>query len=59
MFTVLPTSVLSDNKAAVSPVRHATLTLTPEGLFGIMPCSASGDRVYWFYSREVPIALGR
>jgi 2-polyprenyl-6-methoxyphenol hydroxylase-like FAD-dependent oxidoreductase len=56
MFTVLPTSILSDGNAAISPALHATLT--PEGLLGIMPCTASGDRLYWFYSREVTIPAG-
>ena len=29
--------------------------LTPEGNFGIMPCTASNDTLYWLFSYEVPI----
>ncbi|KAL5356586.1 hypothetical protein BJX96DRAFT_162564 [Aspergillus floccosus] len=56
MFTILPTSRLSGGNGAIPPALHATLT--PEGMLGVMPCTASGDQLYWFYSREVPIPDG-
>ncbi|EAU31463.1 predicted protein [Aspergillus terreus NIH2624] len=56
MFTILPTSRLSSGNGAIPPALHATLT--PEGMLGVMPCTASGDRLYWFYSREVPVPDG-
>lgn len=56
MFAVLPTSALSKNCRNIAPALHATLT--SNGLLGVMPCTASGDQVYWFYSREVRIPDG-
>lgn len=56
MFTILPTSRISGGDGAIPPALHATLT--PKGLLGIMPCTASGNQLYWFYSREVPIPGG-
>lgn len=29
--------------------------ITPDGLFGLTPCTAEGDVLYWFFSHEVPI----
>jgi 2-polyprenyl-6-methoxyphenol hydroxylase-like FAD-dependent oxidoreductase len=52
MFTILPTSRLTEKNRIIAPALHATLT--PSGMFGLMPCTASGDHLYWFYSREVP-----
>jgi 2-polyprenyl-6-methoxyphenol hydroxylase-like FAD-dependent oxidoreductase len=56
MFAILPTSSLSKPNRNIAPALHATLT--SNGLLGVMPCTASGDQVYWFYSREVPIPGG-
>jgi 2-polyprenyl-6-methoxyphenol hydroxylase-like FAD-dependent oxidoreductase len=56
IFTILPTSSLSGGNGAIPPALHATLT--PVGLLGIMPCTTSGNQLYWFYSREVPIPGG-
>jgi 2-polyprenyl-6-methoxyphenol hydroxylase-like FAD-dependent oxidoreductase len=52
MFSILSTSALPSG-ASLAPGLHATQTTT--GLFGVMPCTASNDHLYWFYSREVPI----
>lgn len=30
-------------------------TFTPHGLFGVIPCTAAGDVLYWLLSYEVPI----
>ncbi|PMD36828.1 hypothetical protein L207DRAFT_636752 [Hyaloscypha variabilis F] len=30
-------------------------TFTPNGLFGVIPCTAAGDVLYWLLSYEVPI----
>ena len=38
MFTILPTSRLTRGEEAISPALHGTLT--PEGLLGVMPCTA-------------------
>ncbi|RAR04542.1 hypothetical protein DDE82_004499 [Stemphylium lycopersici] len=56
MFAILPTSSLSKENCTISPALHATLT--SHGLLGAMPCTASGDKLYWFYSREVPVPGG-
>ncbi|KAH7024839.1 uncharacterized protein B0I36DRAFT_434433 [Microdochium trichocladiopsis] len=56
MFTILPTSRLSEKNCTIAPALHATLTHT--GMFGVMPCTASGDQLYWFYSREVQVPEG-
>ncbi|KAJ3542112.1 hypothetical protein NM208_g4270 [Fusarium decemcellulare] len=56
MFTILPTSRLSEDNSALPPALHATLTRA--GLFGLMPCTADGDHLYWFYSRQVPLPDG-
>lgn len=56
MFTILPTSSLSEQHRSVEPALHGLLT--NEGLLGVMPCTASGDHLYWFYSREVPVPAG-
>ncbi|KAJ9131814.1 Lysophospholipase [Pleurostoma richardsiae] len=57
MFSILPIARLSEENRALDPALHATMT--SEGLFGVMPCTASGDHLYWFYSREVPIPGGQ
>lgn len=56
MFTILPVSELSEANRELAPALHATLTR--QGLFGVMPCTASGSHLYWFYSRQVPLPSG-
>lgn len=52
IFSLLPASELSPTASAVSGLNA---TLTRDGLFAVMPCTASGDSLYWFYSYDVPI----
>jgi 2-polyprenyl-6-methoxyphenol hydroxylase-like FAD-dependent oxidoreductase len=56
MFAILPTRTLSQQYRSVEPALHGLLT--NKGLLGVMPCTASGDHLYWFYSREVPVPAG-
>lgn len=56
MFTILPLSNLTEGNRSLDPALH--VTLTRKGLFGVMPCSATGDQLYWFYSHEVAIPKG-
>ncbi|KAK5994735.1 6-hydroxynicotinate 3-monooxygenase-like protein [Cladobotryum mycophilum] len=56
MFSILPTSHLSEQHRSLDSALH--VTLTPEGMFAVTPCTASGDKLYWFYSREVAIPGG-
>ncbi|KAH6615401.1 hypothetical protein C7974DRAFT_475714 [Boeremia exigua] len=53
MFAILPNSSLSEQNREIAPALHATLT--SHGLLGVMPCTASSDQLYWFYSREVAV----
>ncbi|GLA17399.1 hypothetical protein AnigIFM63309_007254 [Aspergillus niger] len=34
---------------------HANAFLTRTGILAMMPCSPSGDELFWFFSRETPI----
>ncbi|GKZ16632.1 hypothetical protein AbraIFM66951_000132 [Aspergillus brasiliensis] len=34
---------------------HANAFLTRTGILAMMPCSPSGDKLFWFFSRETPI----
>ncbi|EXJ71081.1 uncharacterized protein A1O5_06074 [Cladophialophora psammophila CBS 110553] len=36
-------------------VTNLTGTLTPHKMFALMPCTASGDTLYWVFSYEVPM----
>ncbi|KIW94691.1 uncharacterized protein Z519_04668 [Cladophialophora bantiana CBS 173.52] len=36
-------------------VTSLTGTLTPHGMFAIIPCTASGDTLFWYFSYEVPM----
>lgn len=56
MFTVLPVSRLSDANRKLPSALHATIT--SQGMFGVTPCTASGDHLYWFFSRELTIPGG-
>lgn len=52
IFSLLPTSELTPSASSVSCLNA---TLTPDGLFVLMPCTPSGDGLFWFFSYEVPI----
>ncbi|KAH8900555.1 FAD/NAD(P)-binding domain-containing protein [Thozetella sp. PMI_491] len=56
MYSIVPASRLCGKENTITPALHGTLT--PEGLLGLMPCTQSGDQVYWFYSREVAVPGG-
>ncbi|PYI05910.1 salicylate hydroxylase [Aspergillus sclerotiicarbonarius CBS 121057] len=34
---------------------HGNAFMTCNGLLAVMPCSAAGDQLFWFFSRETPI----
>jgi 2-polyprenyl-6-methoxyphenol hydroxylase-like FAD-dependent oxidoreductase len=41
--------------SVASSLACINVTLTPDGFFALMPCTASGDSLFWFFSYEVPI----
>ncbi|KAJ5727698.1 hypothetical protein N7493_005518 [Penicillium malachiteum] len=52
MFAILPTIALvapSTTKPAIQ------MTFISDGLFSVVPCTASGDQLYWVYSRRIEI----
>jgi 2-polyprenyl-6-methoxyphenol hydroxylase-like FAD-dependent oxidoreductase len=50
MFGLLP---MSAQELGIDPALHATMT--PKGLVAMSPHTALADRLYWFFSRSVPI----
>jgi 2-polyprenyl-6-methoxyphenol hydroxylase-like FAD-dependent oxidoreductase len=52
IYSLLPTA---DLPMLATSVTCVNATLTPDGLFALMPCTASGDSLFWFFSHEVPI----
>jgi len=54
VYSFLPVSVLTPS---VWPpgTRSNRLTLTPDGLFAVLPCTASGDTIFWFFAYELPV----
>ena len=52
IFSLLPTS---DLVSGASSVAGLNATLTPDGLFALIPCTASNDNLFWFFSYKVPI----
>lgn len=52
IYLFLPTSSLPPSTSTVTSL---TGTYTRHGLFAVMPCSASFDTIFWFFSYEVPI----
>jgi 2-polyprenyl-6-methoxyphenol hydroxylase-like FAD-dependent oxidoreductase len=52
MFAILPSTSL-----VVPAPREPkmSMTFTSDGLFSVVPCTASGEHLYWFYSRKVAI----
>ena len=52
MYSLLPKA---DLPILASLVTCINATMTSNGLFILMPCTASRDSLFWFFSREVPI----
>jgi 2-polyprenyl-6-methoxyphenol hydroxylase-like FAD-dependent oxidoreductase len=50
---MIPTSVLPDG--AADDLKGLNATLTTEGTFLTMSCSAKGDEALWAFSKEVPL----
>ncbi|KAL2823203.1 hypothetical protein BDW59DRAFT_173683 [Aspergillus cavernicola] len=48
---VTPTSSLPKD---LIPAPGMHTVITSEGLFALIPCTASGDELFWFFSRETP-----
>jgi 2-polyprenyl-6-methoxyphenol hydroxylase-like FAD-dependent oxidoreductase len=52
IYSLLPTADLPPLATSVTCINA---TLTPDGMFALMPCTASGDTLFWFFSHEVPM----
>jgi 2-polyprenyl-6-methoxyphenol hydroxylase-like FAD-dependent oxidoreductase len=52
IFSFLPVSDLPQTTPSIT---RMTGFLTPHGIFGLFPCSASNDTLFWLYSHSVPI----
>ncbi|KAF2723540.1 FAD/NAD(P)-binding domain-containing protein [Polychaeton citri CBS 116435] len=52
MFSIIEAS---DLPSAVSMLENLNVTLTADGLFGLTPTSPTGNILYWFFSRQVPV----
>jgi 2-polyprenyl-6-methoxyphenol hydroxylase-like FAD-dependent oxidoreductase len=50
---LVPSSCVSE--AARQEMRGLNVTMTQEGMFGVMTCTASDDEILWFLSKEVPL----
>ncbi|KAJ6028136.1 hypothetical protein N7540_003712 [Penicillium herquei] len=50
MFAILPSTALVTPPPAKPAIQ---MTFTSDGLFSVVPCTASGDQLYWFYSRKI------
>ncbi|KAF4332770.1 salicylate hydroxylase [Fusarium beomiforme] len=48
---IVPASCVSDS--AQKEMRGMNVTMTQEGMFGVMTCTASDDEILWFLSKEV------
>ena len=48
-------SIISSTGLPDALKTHGNAFLTCNGLLAVMPCSASGDKIFWFFSRETPI----
>jgi 2-polyprenyl-6-methoxyphenol hydroxylase-like FAD-dependent oxidoreductase len=56
IYSLLPTADLPIRASSVTCINA---TLTPDGLFALMPCTVSGDSLFWFFSHEVSMpAMG-
>jgi 2-polyprenyl-6-methoxyphenol hydroxylase-like FAD-dependent oxidoreductase len=45
----------SVTESARKQMRGINATMTQEGMFGVMTCTAADDEIVWFLSREVPL----
>ncbi|KAG7426232.1 6-hydroxynicotinate 3-monooxygenase [Fusarium oxysporum f. sp. raphani] len=43
------------SETARQEMRGMNVTMTQEGMFGVMTCTASDDEIQWFLSKEVPL----
>ncbi|KAJ5919356.1 hypothetical protein N7466_010299 [Penicillium verhagenii] len=50
MFAILPSTALSFPPDAKPTMR---MSFSSDGLFSVIPCTASSDYLYWFFSRKV------
>ncbi|KFX87941.1 hypothetical protein V490_07942 [Pseudogymnoascus sp. VKM F-3557] len=50
--SIVPTSVLSESAAA--DIRGMNVTLTQEGMFLAMTCTASDNEIFWGFQMEIP-----
>ncbi|UNI24926.1 hypothetical protein JDV02_010642 [Purpureocillium takamizusanense] len=54
--SIIPIAALGSSHAATaSQVRGIDATLTQEGAFAAMSCTAADDELYWIFSGEVPL----
>lgn len=49
--SIVPTSILP---ATARPL-DMSATFTAEGMFAVIPCTATADELFWFFSREVDV----
>ncbi|PWY87822.1 salicylate hydroxylase [Aspergillus sclerotioniger CBS 115572] len=48
-------SIISSTGLPDALKTHGNAFMTCNGLLATMPCSASGDKIFWFFSRQTPI----
>lgn len=53
MGSVVPASALTGSSA--SQIKNMTATLTEEGMFVAMPCTALGEEIMWSFLRQIPL----
>lgn len=51
--TIMPSSELPDSVA--SQLRGMNITMTQEGMFLTMTCTANDDEIFWAFSRRMPV----
>lgn len=55
-FTIIPASCLSTS--TVAQMEGMNVTITQDGMFLAMPCTAAGDEIMWGFSQEVRLPTG-
>jgi 2-polyprenyl-6-methoxyphenol hydroxylase-like FAD-dependent oxidoreductase len=53
IFTIIPASSLS--ASTIAQTKGMNATITQEGMFLAIPCTATGDEIMWGFSQEVPL----
>lgn len=53
IYSLLPVSILTPSTWPPED-RSNRVTLTQDGLFAVLPCTASGDTIFWFFAYELP-----